>query len=592
MTKQRSAYVFVLITAVTIFSGCSFINFPGESKNQANAQNAGGIEPETGNGEVDVEKMISDESVNSYYLFLESQIQENDGHLHNAVMLLEKAMERDPGSIFLKKELAVLYLQQEENEKALQVVEEILKQEPHSEDALILAATIKKTLGQDDEAEQMYEKVLKNNPRRQNVYKLLGKIYLNEGDLENALRIFKQMTQVFPDDYIGHYYVGKIHLMRKETADAEAEFQKTLDLAPSLIEPRLDLIQIYQAAGQEKKVISLYKEILAQYPGNAAVEIELALLYLKDDKVEKANEMFRQLGERAARDRDVIRAVIQDLILQDRNEEAVTVLSGMLKGAPENADIHYAAGLAQFNLENYGDAMDQFSRVDPENELYPNSVIHMAIIDYQNDEIEKGIELLETAIKKVPDDAKPELIPYLSSLYKSRGEYDKAMALVKQGLKIEPDNPDLIFELGVLYDKQGKSDKAIELMKKVVALKPDHADALNYIGYTYADKGIHLDEAEKLITKALKSDPDNGYILDSMGWLFYRKGMYEKAAGYLEKAVSLVPDDPILLEHLGDVYVKLDEQKKALDLYTRALSRKKEDTAGLRQKINLLGNHP
>ncbi len=590
MTKQRSA-LYPLLIIIIIFSGCAPMKSMPSAKNSS-MQKAAPVVSEIGNADREVEKAISDDSLNSYYLFLESQIQKNEGRISNAVMLLKKAVEQDPGSIFLKKELAVLYLHQEDNEKALQVVEDILKQDPDSVDALILAATIQKTLNKDADTKQIYERVLKNDPQRKNVYKLLGKLYLDEGDLDNAFRIFEQMTQVFPDDYIGHYYVGKIHLMRKETAEAEAAFLKTLDIAPTLIEPRLDLIQIYQAENKKEKIISLYEEILSQYPGNSAVEIELALLYLDNGRIDEANEMLKALGERAATDRDVIRAVIQNLILQGRNKEAVVVLSTMAQAAPEDADIHYAAGLAQFNLEDFEAAYQQFSQVDPESELYPNSVIHMAIIDYKNEDIEGGIKLLETAINQVPEAVKPELIPYLSSFYKSREEYDKALAIVQQGLGIEPENPDLLFELGVIYDKLGNTEAAVGQMQKVIVLKPDHADALNYIGYTYADKGINLDEAEQLITKALNADPENGYILDSLGWLYYRKGEHEKAASTLEKAVALVPDDPILLEHLGDVYAALNNDQKALEFYDRALSRKKDDAAQLQEKINLFRKQP
>jgi tetratricopeptide (TPR) repeat protein len=110
---------------------------------------------------------------------------------------------------------------------------------------------------------------------------------------------------------------------------------------------------------------------------------------------------------------------------------------------------------------------------------------------------------------------------------------------------------------------------------------------LNYIGYTYADQGIRLDEAESLVRKALDQDPENGYILDSMGWVYYKKEMFEKALAYLEKAARLVPDDPIILEHLGDVYVKVGRPGKALDAYKRALELKSGDEGGgIRAKID------
>jgi tetratricopeptide (TPR) repeat protein len=122
-------------------------------------------------------------------------------------------------------------------------------------------------------------------------------------------------------------------------------------------------------------------------------------------------------------------------------------------------------------------------------------------------------------------------------------------------------------------------------MKVVIGIDPKHANALNYLGYTYAELGENLDEAERLIKAALKEKPDDGYITDSLGWVYYKKRLYTKALKYLEKAVSLVPDDPTILEHLGDVYLEMSNKEKALEFYQRSLNKKKKDTADLEKKI-------
>jgi len=125
-------------------------------------------------------------------------------------------------------------------------------------------------------------------------------------------------------------------------------------------------------------------------------------------------------------------------------------------------------------------------------------------------------------------------------------------------------------------------------MKTVIRLDPEHANALNYLGYTYAELGQNLDEAESLIKTALKQKPDDGYITDSLGWVYFKKGLFSQAVKLLETAVSLEPDDPTILEHLGDAYLKLDEKEKALQLYKRSLLNKENDKAALEKKIQAL----
>ena len=127
-------------------------------------------------------------------------------------------------------------------------------------------------------------------------------------------------------------------------------------------------------------------------------------------------------------------------------------------------------------------------------------------------------------------------------------------------------------------------------MKAVISLDPKNANALNYLGYTYADLGENLDEAERLIKEALKYKPDDGYIIDSLGWVYFKKGDFKKALKYLKKAVDLVSDDPVILEHLGDAYMKTDNRANALKFYKQSLLKKKDDKTGLEKKIEGLGD--
>ena len=100
--------------------------------------------------------------------------------------------------------------------------------------------------------------------------------------------------------------------------------------------------------------------------------------------------------------------------------------------------------------------------------------------------------------------------------------------------------------------------------------------------------GINLDEAETLIQTALKIKPEDGYITDSLGWVFYKRGQYSQALKWLNKAAQLVPDDPVIMEHLGDVYLQLGSTEKALNYYQRSLKKKDKDHQPLERKIRKL----
>jgi len=201
---------------------------------------------------------------------------------------------------------------------------------------------------------------------------------------------------------------------------------------------------------------------------------------------------------------------------------------------------------------------------------------------------EEAIAFLTDVIDKKPDHA--EFMLYLGSMYEETERLSKAEKIFKQGIEIDSTNPKLHFRLGVIYDKLGKKKASTKQMRAVIKIDPKNANALNYLGYTMADTGGNLDEAEQLIKEALKYMPDDGYITDSLGWVFYKKGLFNDAANMLEKAISIVPDDPIILEHLGDTYLKLNNKNKALKCYKKSLENQEDDKSAIQKKIKDLTN--
>ncbi len=163
-----------------------------------------------------------------------------------------------------------------------------------------------------------------------------------------------------------------------------------------------------------------------------------------------------------------------------------------------------------------------------------------------------------------------------------------------QALAKEPGAEAVHFDIGVVYERMKDTDKSLEHMKKVLEANPENPHALNYIGYAYAEQGIKLDEAEKAILKALKLRPRDGYITDSLGWVYFKKGMYKKALDQLKKAVTLAPEDPVINEHLGDAYRKLGQIDEARKMYEKAISLNKEETEkqNLQNKIDEMEKMP
>ncbi|MEW6041706.1 MAG: tetratricopeptide repeat protein, partial [Elusimicrobiota bacterium] len=149
-------------------------------------------------------------------------------------------------------------------------------------------------------------------------------------------------------------------------------------------------------------------------------------------------------------------------------------------------------------------------------------------------------------------------------------KYKKAEKNFLKAIELKPDMVDSHFYLGVIYEQTEKFEKAIPYFKKTIELESKNSNALNYLGYSFADRGINLDEAETLIKKALEIEPDNGAYMDSLGWTYFKKKDYINARLYLEKAASKL-NDPVIFEHLGELEEVSGNNTGALDYYKKAL---------------------
>jgi len=595
-------------------------------------------------------------SENKYYYFTAAQFQLLNENIDNAIFYLKMAIQNDPQSSFLKKELVFLYLQQNNYEDALVFIDQLLVKNPDDIEALILKGNIWMYLDQKDKAKAIYEKVISIDPQKKNVYLFLGSIYMDGNENRKALEMYQKLVKNFPNAYTGYFFLGKAHERLKQYRDAERGFKKALEIEPMLVEPRYELLNIYKnnqvqvtdpviitvqkgdslkkiglrlyseytpktekeilklnpeisnpkqvKVGQKlsfpppsikgkqnpnkEKIIELYQEILDLYPNDIRANMELALYYDKTNEKKKAQEIFDWLADRSPTDPDIAGKIIYLFIDQKKFDDALILLNGILKKIPDDSDMNHLAGAAYDGINNIEKALFHFAKVTDNSKFFENATIYLAYIYKNQNQTDKAIQILEKAIQKKSDN--PEFYFYLGYFYEDFQEYQKAESVLKKGLEIMPDSSRLHFRLGVVYDKRGEKNLSIEQMKKVIGIDPLDAHALNYLGYTYLDLDMNLGEAEKLIRKAMEIEPKDGYITDSLGWLLFKKGLFQEALTTLEQAISLVPDDPIILEHIGDVHTKINNREKAVEYYKKALIKKEKDTETLLEKIKKLSH--
>jgi len=188
--------------------------------------------------------------------------------------------------------------------------------------------------------------------------------------------------------------------------------------------------------------------------------------------------------------------------------------------------------------------------------MYEKAIVHL----------EKSLEINSALPVKIS-----QVYLLLGIAYSSTGKNKEAIGAYKSALEKEPENEIARYNLGALYDKEGQFEDAEREFRTLIKTNPGCADAYNYLGYLYAEKGINLDEAVILIKKALSIEPDNGYFVDSLGWAYFKKGLYDEALLNLKKASLLTQNDPVIFDHLGDAYFMKGNYREAISSWEKSL---------------------
>jgi tetratricopeptide (TPR) repeat protein len=191
---------------------------------------------------------------------------------------------------------------------------------------------------------------------------------------------------------------------------------------------------------------------------------------------------------------------------------------------------------------------------------------------------DEAITQLKALLEAAPDDMRGYLA--LGGVYASKEDYRSAADLYDKAVARLPnptaENWNIFYQRGIANERLKQWPKAEPNFRKALELFPDQPQVMNYLGYSWVDMNINLDEGLKMIQKAVDLRPSDGYIVDSLGWAYYRLGKYEDAVRELERAVSLKPDDPVLNDHLGDAYWRAGRQLEATFQWAHARDMKPE----------------
>ncbi|HEY1270041.1 MAG TPA: tetratricopeptide repeat protein [Candidatus Binatia bacterium] len=523
--------------------------------------------------------------------FVKGQYLLFEGDFDQALAEFAAAAAADPGNAFLRFRVASLYVRKGDLKKALSEAEEGVRLAPDAAEGHLLLAGLYSALGEDARGLKEYEATLRGDPDNQEALLYLGALQLKIGDYDKATKTLEKLLAVNPNSVLGYYYLGRVRAKSQLYLAAEESYRKALELNPKAQEVLMDLALVYELEGKTEEAAQTYQKVLQVDPSNVWATKRLGDLYVGQNKLDDALSQFQTL-ERVEADPREARTKI-GLIYFERGDfdRAITEFNLVLATDPDNDRVRYYLGSTYAEMKASDRALEEFQRIPDKSEYFADARLQLAFIYDQKNELPSAIEAVKDALarKKEPKEQR-DVLNLLASFYRKGKDYPKAIDTLQSLIKLDPKNDQAHFQLGAVYDESNNKDKMLEQMKLAIDLNPQNAQALNYLGYSLAERGVRLDEAESLILRALKVEPNEGAYIDSLGWVYYQRGDYQRAAENLERASELINDDPVVTEHLGDAYDKLGKTDSALVRYREVVKRSKEEEQlrRVKEKIKLL----
>ncbi|HMY49455.1 MAG TPA: tetratricopeptide repeat protein [Rhodocyclaceae bacterium] len=318
------------------------------------------------------------------------------------------------------------------------------------------------------------------------------------------------------------------------------------------------------------------KDYLAAHPDGREARLTLARMLVADRQFGAALEQFRALLQRLPDDRDVVHATALLSMQQGDTASAEKLFRHLLDLGFGDADqIRAYLGQIAEDGKRPDEALGWYRSVKPGTQYLPAQT-HIAQILAAQGRLGEARQHLHQGARENPADRVAYLLTE-AQILRDAGRNAESFELLDEALRTRPDDPDLLYESALMAERLGHIDVMEGRLRKLIALKPEHAHAYNALGYSLADRGLRLDEAETLIARGLALSPEDPFILDSLGWVRFRKGDLAGALAALQKAYG-VRADPEIAAHLGEVLWTLGRRDEAAQTWRDALKAHPDNT--------------
>lgn len=517
---------------------------------------------------------------------------------------LRGAVSQEPKSVEAHGALANLYLAKRDNAQAESELRIAADLAPVGSPARTRLADFYLLLGRRDEARKVLNDITAKAPDYVPAWRLLSQIAFAEGKLDDSAKAVEMVLKSRPGDVEGRLMRGRIHLARRETPQAIQEFQAvlkteprlgpahyqlalaqlqggnvqqakaelkaTVTTAPNYAEAVILLAEINLQSGAAQVAIEDLERFVAAQPQALPAYVVLGAAYLAAKRPADAIEVGRKLAGAAPRDPRGPYLIGLGLGAQGKRPAARQQLEASLNLAPQALE-----PLAQLVSLTFADRQpaQAIERVKKQVALVPKSAPHRMLLG-ETYAAAGDLKAAEAAFQQAIE-LDPNLMePYvkLGGLYAAAGRYDEALAKVNDAAKRNPRDVGPLMLEGIIFEQKGEVTKARESYEKALAINPHLAPAANNLAWIYSEHGGDKEKALQLAQMAKEMAPDDPRISDTLGWILYKRGVYQRALSLLRESAEKLPANPQVQYHVGMAYAQLGDKDNARKALTAATS--------------------
>ncbi|MDQ8023605.1 MAG: tetratricopeptide repeat protein [Moraxellaceae bacterium] len=465
-----------------------------------------------------------------------------------------------------------------------------LAQEPGNVDAArVLAGVVASSRGKIEELESALVRVLAGDSAKRGALMLeLPSVYAGFTDKAAALASIERLTAPYLNTPEAQFARAGAYADAKRLDSAEAAASEALKLKPDFEQAAILRAQSAPAVRRAAAMEQL-GEFGKQYPQAREARMAYGRWLVSERRNQEAAEVYRKLLADFPDNREFAFAVALLSAEVGDNATAEAQLRRLISEGYRPDLLHLQLGRLLASTNRDDAAVIELSQVGV-GENYAAARMGLAQIEVKRGRMDAARALLRAAAEQDTGNFENYLLAEAQLLRQNQRDAD-SLTVLNELLARRPDNQDALYESALTADRLQKYDVMESRLRRLIVLRPDGAHAYNALGYSFADRNVRLDEAEKLIAQALKLQPEDAAILDSMGWVKYRRGDLKAALDYLQRAHALNQDAEITA-HLGEVLWALGRRDEARKTWQGSLKDNPESTVLRTTMLRLTGEKP